>query len=62
MNKQVIEYAGVPVGIAIPEEGAVRFVAVKFHVFDLDQRRFSTLGQLQGAVHSHMSSTERLAA
>ena len=62
MSKQVIEYAGVPVGIAIPEEGALRFVAVKFHVFDLDQRRFATLSQLQGAVHTHMSSTERLAA
>ncbi|MCQ4629074.1 MULTISPECIES: hypothetical protein [Shinella] len=62
MNKQTIEYAGVPVGIAVPEDGLFRFIAVKFHVFDLDQRRFATLGQLSGAVHSHLSTGERLAA
>ncbi|MGQ3215794.1 MAG: hypothetical protein ACT6U0_18825 [Shinella sp.] len=62
MSKQVIEYAGVPVGIAVPENGALRFIAVKFHVFDLDQHRFANLGQLNGAVRSHMSSDERLAA
>ncbi|WP_411032814.1 hypothetical protein [Shinella sp. BYT-45] len=62
MSKQVIEYAGVPVGIAVPEEGLLRFIAVKFHVFELDQRRFATLGQLNSAVRSHLSSGERLAA
>jgi hypothetical protein len=62
MSKQVIEYAGESIGIAVPEEGALRFIAVKFHVFDLDQRRYDTLGQLHGAIHSHLSSPERLAA
>jgi hypothetical protein len=54
MIKQVIEHAGVPVGIAIPDEGQLRFIAVKFSVFDLDQRRFETLGQLQKTVRHHL--------
>ncbi|QRM56177.1 hypothetical protein [Sinorhizobium sp. BG8] len=62
MSKQVIEYAGVPVGIAVTEEGQLRFIAVKFNVFDLDQRQFPTLGQLNGAVQSHLSSSQPLAA
>lgn len=62
MSKQVIEYAGVPVGIAVPEEGSLRFIAVKFNVFDLDQCRFASLGQLNDAVHSHLAPAERLAA
>ena len=32
MKKQVIEYAGVPVGIVIPDEDRLKFIAVKFHV------------------------------
>ncbi|SOC45197.1 serine hydrolase [Rhizobium subbaraonis] len=44
MSKQVIEHAGVPVGIAIPDEGQLRFFAVKFSVFDLDQRHLLDIG------------------
>lgn len=40
MKKQVIEYAGVPVGIVIPDEDRLKFIAVKFHVHDLDEQRF----------------------
>lgn len=42
MKKQVIEYGGEPVGIVIPDEGMLRFIAVKFHVHDLDNHRFAT--------------------
>ena len=36
MKKQVIEYAGVPVGITIPDGDRVKFIAVKYPVIDLD--------------------------
>ena len=38
MSKQVIEYAGEPVGITVPENGKLKFIAVKFHVMDLDEQ------------------------
>jgi len=62
MSKQVIEHAGVPVGIAVPDEGQLRFIAVKFDVFELDQRRFESLSQLQGTIRSHLLSGNTLAA
>lgn len=34
MAKQVIEYAGVPVGIVVPDKDLLKFIAVKFHVHD----------------------------
>lgn len=32
MKKQVIEYAGIPVGITIPDGDRVKFIAVKYPV------------------------------
>jgi hypothetical protein len=61
MQRQVIEYAGQPVGIVVPDHGDLRFIAVKFHVIDLDDRRFSTIGELQAAIHDHVAQT-RMAA
>ena len=49
MQKQVVEHGGLPVGIAIPDSGKLRFIAVKFHVIDLDDQRFATLGELRAA-------------
>jgi hypothetical protein len=51
MNKQVIEYAGEPVGIAVPEDGKLRFIAVKFHVMDLDAQLFPTAAEVNAAIH-----------
>lgn len=38
MQKQVIEFAGEPVGIVIPDNDRLKFIAVKFHVHDLTNR------------------------
>ncbi len=44
MKKEVIEYAGVPVGIVIPDENRLKFIAVKFHVHDLGRAAFQLAG------------------
>jgi hypothetical protein len=62
MLRQVIEFGGLPVGIAIPDEGQLRFIAVKFHVIDLDNKRFATAGELRAAIGRHLRSAEALAA
>jgi len=62
MQKQVIEHGGLPVGIAIPDSGKLRFIAVKFHVIDLDDRRFATVGELRAAISDHLRSSSPIAA
>jgi hypothetical protein len=62
MQRQVIEHGGLPVGIAIPDNGQLRFIAVKFHVIDLDNRRFSSVGDLRAAIGRHLLSGQALAA
>lgn len=51
MEKQVIEYAGEPVGIAVPENGKLKFIAVKFHVMGLDEHVFPTREDMSAAIH-----------
>jgi hypothetical protein len=62
MQKQVIEYGGLPVGIAIPDNGQLRLIAVKFHVIDLDNTRFTTVGELKSAIGRHLQAEQSLAA
>ncbi|CAN7372344.1 hypothetical protein [Rhizobium sp. LjRoot254] len=50
MSKQVIEYAGEPVGIAVPENGKLKFIAVKFHVMDLDEQVFPSAEAVNAAI------------
>jgi hypothetical protein len=50
MKKQVIEYAGVPVGIVVPDEDQLKFIAVKFHVHDLDEQRFRNTDEVKLAI------------
>lgn len=50
MDKQIIEYAGEPVGIAVPENGKLKFIAVKFHVMDLDEQLFPTTEDVNAAI------------
>lgn len=50
MEKKVIEFAGEPVGIAVPEGGKFKFIAVKYHVMDLDEQFFSSTEALSAAV------------
>jgi hypothetical protein len=51
MDKHVIEYAGEPVGIAVPEDGKLKFIAVKYHVMDLDEQLFPTTEDVNAAIH-----------
>lgn len=50
MDKQVIEFAGQPVGIVIPEDGMLKFIAVKFHVHDLDNHKFHSPTEVVRAI------------
>ncbi len=63
MEKQTIEFEGVPVGIVVPDEDRLKFIAVKFHVIGLDGQHFrspeevkTAIGRLLGkAPHSHVA-------
>ncbi|TWB48544.1 hypothetical protein FBZ98_108163 [Rhizobium sp. ERR 922] len=57
MTRQVIEYAGIPVGIVVPDKGALRFIAVKFHVYDLDGQHFAAASDVLQAIHKLVSTT-----
>jgi hypothetical protein len=50
MQKQVIEFAGEPVGILVPDENRLKFIAVKFHVIDLDEQRFDSADDVRLAI------------
>jgi hypothetical protein len=62
MQRQVIEHGGIPVGIAVPHDQKLRFIAVKFHVIDLDNRQFSSVGELKAAIRDHLAGPTALAA
>lgn len=62
MEKQVVEYAGVPVGIVVPDAGRLRFIAVKFHVYDLNDRYFSSPSDVVQAIHSISQASGNAAA
>ncbi|MBP2551189.1 hypothetical protein J2858_004129 [Neorhizobium galegae] len=62
MEKSIVEFGGLPVGIAINEGSVFRFIAVKFHVIDLDNQRFSSLGDLRRAILRHVGDNSQLAA
>jgi len=56
MQKQVIEYGGEPVGIVIPDQDRLKFIAVKFHVIDLDEQRFGSADEVQLAIRDLVRS------
>ena len=58
MKKQVIEYAGVPVGIVVPDDDRLKFIAVKYHVHDLDEQRFSTADEVRLAIRELLASRQ----
>ncbi|MGL3606579.1 hypothetical protein ACSV9I_08700 [Rhizobium sp. G187] len=57
MKKQVIEYAGVPVGITVPDGNRIKFIAVKYPVIDLDGGSYDSVRDLQAAIHEHVSKS-----
>jgi len=52
--KQVVEYQGIPVGVLIPREGCLAFMAVKYDVIELDGERFSSAAEARAAVQVQM--------
>ena len=56
MQKQVIEYGGQSVGIVIPEQDVLKFIAVKVHVMDLDKQLFKSTSEVREAIRSHLRS------
>ena len=56
MQKQVIEFAGVPVGIVIPDADRLKFIAVKFHVHDLDEQHFDSPAEVKRAIRDLLAS------
>jgi hypothetical protein len=62
MHKAVVEFGGVPVGIVIPFEGSLKFMAVKFNVMGLDGHRFRSLNDANSAIRAHLSGHTAFAA
>lgn len=60
MIKQEIEYAGIPVGIVIPDCGRLKFVAVKFYVHALDGHYFASVEDVLSAIDRSVSPSIRL--
>lgn len=50
MQKQVIEIGGEAVGVVVPDEDRLKFVAVKYSVWDLDSQRFSSADEVRVAI------------
>ncbi len=65
MSRQVIEYDGLPVGIVVPDSDRLKFIAVKYEVYDLDEQRFASASDVLRAIHVLMAgrrTTARQAA
>jgi hypothetical protein len=50
MTKQVIEYGGEAVGVVVPDEHGLKFLAVKYNVWDLDAQRFRSVDEARTAI------------
>ncbi|KQV12222.1 hypothetical protein ASC97_13750 [Rhizobium sp. Root1203] len=59
MQRQAIVFNGQEVGIVVPEENRLRFIAVRFHVIDLDNRVFDTLTDIRRAISEHLAGGDR---
>ncbi|MFD1328750.1 hypothetical protein [Mycoplana ramosa] len=55
MEKQVIEIGGEAVGVLVPDQDRLKFVAVKYHVWDLDSQRFNSADEVRVAIRKLMS-------
>ena len=60
MSKQVIEFGGEAVGVVVPDAGRLKFVAVKYHVWDLDSRRFRSVDEARAAVRQLVAAGRRV--
>ncbi|MCJ8518786.1 hypothetical protein ABID21_001672 [Pseudorhizobium tarimense] len=62
MQRQVIEYRGEPVGIVVPDADRLKFIAVKFHVIDLDEQLFSSADEVRSAIRDLVNRRPESAA
>ena len=60
--KQVLEFQGIPVGVLLPRDGCLTFMAVKFDVMELDGRLFSSAADAREAVRAHVAKREQVLA
>lgn len=58
LEKQVVEYAGLPVGIVVPDHGRLKFLAVKFDVHFLDGRHFASIDDVVHAISQSVLGTD----
>ncbi|MBX4904707.1 hypothetical protein [Rhizobium bangladeshense] len=59
MQKQAVVFNGQEVGIAVPVENRLKFIAVRFNVIDLDNRLFNTVIEIRRAITEHLASSGR---
>ena len=52
--KQVVDYQGIPVGVLMPRDGCLSFMAVKYDVMELDGERFSSAAEAREAIRVHV--------
>lgn len=57
MQSQVVDHAGISVGILVPSGNRLRFMAVKFQVFELDGRIFGSVNDAKFAISSHLKQS-----
>ena len=60
--RHTLEYDGIPVGVLLPRDDALVFLAVKFDVIELDGCCFASLAEAREAVRNHVSRRELAAA
>jgi hypothetical protein len=60
MTKQVIEYRGEAVGVVVPDEHGLKFLAVKYNVWDLDAQRFRSADEARAAIRRLFASQSAL--
>ena len=56
MQKQAVVFNGQEVGIAVPVESRLKFIAVRFSVIDLDNRLFDTVTEIRRAIVAHLAN------
>ena len=61
MEKQVIEVGGEAVGVVVPDQDGLRFVAVKYHVWALDSQRFNSADEARAAIRKLMAAPRAVA-
>ncbi|WP_139276084.1 hypothetical protein [Pararhizobium antarcticum] len=62
MQKHVVDYGGEAVGAVVPENGRLRFIAVKYSVWSLDGTVYPSLSAARIAVGEIMAQGQQRAS